>query len=76
MQDRLAKLVSEGNNLLSFDKYREAINIQLERFTMNSSEKTKANHALQLLEQAWAYYMPMARPALIDANYEEVPLAA
>ncbi|SMX27141.1 hypothetical protein TRP8649_01243 [Pelagimonas phthalicica] len=41
-----------------------------------NSTKTKAQEALEVLEQAWAYYTPTPRPAPAGPAYEDIPLAA
>ncbi|WP_417206453.1 hypothetical protein [Antarctobacter sp.] len=43
---------------------------------MTEKQTTKAQAALEALNQAWAYYTPEKRPESTAAVYEDVPLAA
>ncbi|WP_299921053.1 hypothetical protein [uncultured Pelagimonas sp.] len=43
---------------------------------MAQQNKTKAQQALEALEQAWAYYTPEPHPVPVGPAYEDIPLAA
>ncbi|WP_323770494.1 hypothetical protein [Antarctobacter sp.] len=43
---------------------------------MNEQQKTKAQAALEALNQAWACYTPEKRPESTAPVYEDLPLAA
>ncbi|SNS80660.1 hypothetical protein [Antarctobacter heliothermus] len=43
---------------------------------MKENQKSKANAALEALNQAWAYYTPERRPECTVPVYEDLPLAA
>ncbi|WGW03907.1 hypothetical protein [Tropicibacter oceani] len=43
---------------------------------MQEQQKTPAQKAIEVLEQAWAYYTPEQRPASTAPVYEDLPIAA
>ncbi|MGP6088169.1 hypothetical protein [Antarctobacter jejuensis] len=43
---------------------------------MQEQQKSKAQEAREILEQAWAYYTPQQRPESQMPVYEDLPLAA